>query len=1293
MGSTSSQNNGIFSLSATDAPLSEGSGQEKKSGQAVWDALNFAADYRLNAGIAAAAPLSHFNAPETNPFGLANVGNYANSPTFVDINGDGDFDAFIGEFHGNLLYFENTGTALAAQFAEAVANPFGLPNTPPDQYARPTFADIDADGDMDAFVGTDTGKLFFYKNTGSANNPAFAVGVKNPFGISDLNLNPVPAIVDIDGDGDLDVFINNSYGQIKYFKNIGSPSNPVYAAVQESPFGLTTTPDGYAHLTFEDIDGDGDFDLLFGGASGNLFLLQNTGTGTAPKFAAPVTNPLGLSNVGAYSRPAFADIDGDGDKDLFVGNSAGDTLFLLNEPLKPGVTITETGTAKVTEGGANDSYTLVLNTQPIADVTLFLNTTNKEVSVSSTSLTFTSTNWNVPQTVIVTAVNDSVGEGPHLGAIRHSASSADGNYQSVAIATVTVSVIDNDIPRINPSFTLKTASVLGFNKSASVAFADIDNDNDLDAFIGNGGGDIQLVKNTGTVNQAVFAAPITNAFGLANVGTHARPAFIDLDGDGDLDALVGNQNGDFAFFKNIGSANTPKFAAATHNPFGLTKVNSAGNPNLVDIDGDGDFDLFAINGTSLAFFQNVGTQANPNFSAPVNNPFGLTVNNTLAKPEFADIDGDGDLDAFIGGYHSVAFFKNTGTVSNPSFSSSVINPFGLQNFDYFTDPTFADIDGDGDLDVYVSDGYDGGYTKFFLNNAAPTLTAFANSVATGLEDASTEITFAKLAAQGNEADVDGKVSAFTISGITSGSLKIGSSAANSTPWAAGSNDTVDATHNAYWTGSANANGKLNAFTVQAKDNNGFVSTTPITATVTLTGVNDAPSGGNKAVTVSEDQAYALKITDFGFTDPNDKPANGLQLVKITALPGKGSLKLNGVAVTTGQTINASDITANKLVFTPIANDNGNNYAAFAFQVQDNGGVANGGKNLDVTANTMTFNVNNVNDLPTGSVTISGFASQGKLLAAAFNLADLDGLGVVTLTWKAGVTAVGTGTNYTVQATDVGKTLTVTASYTDKGGTFESKTSAPTGVVGISKTGTNNTDNLAGTAGNDSLNGLGGNDIINGDNGNDILDGGTGDDTLIGGAGNDIYVVNASGDVVTEALNGGTDNINSSVSINGLAANVENLILTGTSALNGTGNGLSNTLIGNAANNTLSGGPGNDLLIGNAGNDTLLGGSGQDNFRFNAALNGNIDKLSDFVVADDTLQLENAIFTKLTVTGTLNSAFLKIGAAATDNNDFVIYNKATGALFYDADGNSAGVAIQIATLGVNLAITNNDFVVI
>ena len=176
-----------------------------------------------------------------------------------------------------------------------------------------------------------------------------------------------------------------------------------------------------------------------------------------------------------------------------------------------------------------------------------------------------------------------------------------------------------------------------------------------------------------------------------------------------------------------------------------------------------------------------------------------------------------------------------------------------------------------------------------------------------------------------------------------------------------------------WTPASNANGTSNAsFTFQVQDDGGTenggvdLDQSANTITFNVNSVNDAPTGADKTITTIEDSAYTLTAADFGFGDSTDSPANALTAVKISTIPGTGTLLLNGVAVTAGQMVSVANINSGLLVWTPAANSNGISNANFTFQVQDNGGTANGGVDLDHSANTITFNVNSVNDAPTGN---------------------------------------------------------------------------------------------------------------------------------------------------------------------------------------------------------------------------------------------------------------------------------------------------------------------------------------
>ncbi|MFB0871988.1 MULTISPECIES: hypothetical protein [unclassified Sphingobium] len=223
-------------------------------------------------------------------------------------------------------------------------------------------------------------------------------------------------------------------------------------------------------------------------------------------------------------------------------------------------------------------------------------------------------------------------------------------------------------------------------------------------------------------------------------------------------------------------------------------------------------------------------------------------------------------------------------------------------------------------------------------------------------------------------------------------------------------------------------------------------------------------------------------------------------------------------------------------------------------------------------------------------------------------------------------------------------------------------------------------------GNDNINATG-NSLVNsltGNSGANILNGGGGADTMAGGLGDDTYYVDDTGDKVIEASGQGYDTIFSTVTYNLNNRAVEQLTLTGTANINASGNTLANGLTGNSGANVLDGG---------AGADTLTGGAGQDQFRFSTALGtSNVDQITDFSVADDTVVLSSAIFAAAGPAGTLNAGAFVIGSAAADAGDRIIYNSATGTLFYDADGTGAGAAVAFAQIGAGLSLTNADFLI-
>ncbi|BAQ66306.1 alkaline phosphatase [Geminocystis sp. NIES-3709] len=264
-----------------------------------------------------------------------------------------------------------------------------------------------------------------------------------------------------------------------------------------------------------------------------------------------------------------------------------------------------------------------------------------------------------------------------------------------------------------------------------------------------------------------------------------------------------------------------------------------------------------------------------------------------------------------------------------------------------------------------------------------------------------------------------------------------------------------------------------------------------------------------------------------------------------------------------------------------------------------------------------------------------------------------------------------------------------------------------GTGNLNGTGNTLNNSLTGNNFNNLLNGSTGNDTLNGRGGNDTLTGGIGNDSMIGGTGNDTFYVDSSGDRILENLTEGTDTVRSTINYS-LGTNVENLVLEGTTNINGTGNTLNNSITGNNLDNHLTGGSGNDTLNGRGGNDTLtgglgndslIGGTGDDFFRF-TTVNEGIDaegtlraRITDFNLSDDTILIRRNGFSGGLSLGTLPVNQFHIGSSATTSAHRFIYNSSNGAFFFDVDGNGATGAVQFASLNTGLALTNGDIVVI
>jgi hypothetical protein len=187
------------------------------------------------------------------------------APALADLDADGDFDLVAGIYLGTFRYFENTGGAANPAFAPRTGTANPLAGQDVGFYSTPTFGDLDGDGDLDLVSGEGSSGIRYFANTGSAAHPAFAAraGAANPLDGQDVGFLATPALGDLDGDGDLDLVAGEYYGTLRAFENTGSRSNPSFVARTAAGIPSTAWNLGTDLApAYSDLDGDGDGDLV-----------------------------------------------------------------------------------------------------------------------------------------------------------------------------------------------------------------------------------------------------------------------------------------------------------------------------------------------------------------------------------------------------------------------------------------------------------------------------------------------------------------------------------------------------------------------------------------------------------------------------------------------------------------------------------------------------------------------------------------------------------------------------------------------------------------------------------------------------------------------------------------------------------------------------------------------------------------------------------------------------------------------------------------------------------------------
>jgi len=501
-------------------------------------------------------------------------------PALGDLDDDGDLDMLVGERSGTLLLYRNTGSPSVPGWQYESRNYAGVNSG---NWAYPALADVNNDGALDLFVGLGNGEVDVYYNQGTAGNPIWPA---SPQETLIAGPSAAPALADLDNDDDLDLLVGDEGGRLIFFQNNGNINEADWAVGVDSYGGISESC-GNLSPSFINLNDNARLDLLLGCGT-HLVGYAQGGPANNPTWTRTTEGYPGLEVSSALS-PGLGDWDDDGDLDLVTGEHWGNRLFFRNrlDELSADWEEIEIVFPFDLDGDSAPALADFWNDDNIPD--LLVGQVHGNVMRYDNAGTIAEPDWSMTDTVVTLPWTDHPHAFPALGDLNDDGLVdllvGEGGWGGEGLGG-TLHFYENKGSAAAPNWTDVITNYAGINVDgwSTPVLIDIDNDADLDLFVGNEEGYVSFFKNTtDNPQEPEWAAPAV-VTGI-DFGTYAAPAFFDLDQDGDLDMLVGLGDGTLTHLENVGDASAPEWELAAERYQGID-AGSHATPAAADLNGD-----------------------------------------------------------------------------------------------------------------------------------------------------------------------------------------------------------------------------------------------------------------------------------------------------------------------------------------------------------------------------------------------------------------------------------------------------------------------------------------------------------------------------------------------------------------------------------------------------------------------------------------------------------------------------------------------------------------------------------